>query len=170
MAANALTAGAAVVVGNGTGGSWPTRPTSTSQRRSTLYDAETHLLGRRLSATPNHLSRALYVPRHNHTDACHLPVYDISRRYKEAVGDTPVGSSLYIVKLGTMTPPKGDGTDDVDVAYLVDFEKRDGFADIGTGAGTGFDEAEGDGVGDVAVAEVQRVGPLRWEDDDEVVL
>jgi hypothetical protein len=115
----------------------------TSQRK--LYDLE-KVMGRRLSATPTHLSRVLYLPRHTDADVSHLPVYDISTRYAEAIGGVPVGSSMYTVKLGTMARPRGDGTDDVDVAYLVDFERPSG----------------------EVTATVQRTGPLHGEDDDEV--
>jgi hypothetical protein len=164
MAANALTAGSVVT----TIGDWSTQ--QSSRRRSLLYDAEANLLGRRLSETPKHLSRVLYFPRHGQddNDTYHLPVYDISRRYKESIADTPVGSSLYIVKLGTMKSPRGDGTDNVDVAYLVDFERKYGYDD---GLGRGNDEAKrlGEVEGDI-VSKVQRVGPLRGDDDDEVEL
>lgn len=84
------------------------------------------LLGRQLSATPTHLSRALYLPRHTDSDISHLPLYDISTRYAGTVGDATVGSSIYTVKLGTMPRPKGDGTDDVEVLYLVDFSRTEG--------------------------------------------
>ncbi|EAU33698.1 predicted protein [Aspergillus terreus NIH2624] len=69
-------------------------------------------LGRQLSATPSHLSRALYVPRHD-SSMSHLPLYDISTRYADAVGDLPIGSSKYAVKLGLMQRPRGDGGDDI---------------------------------------------------------
>lgn len=71
-------------------------------------------LGRQLSATPSHLSRALYVPRHD-SSMSHLPLYDISTRYADAVGDLPIGSSKYAVKLGLMQRPRGDGGDDIPV-------------------------------------------------------
>lgn len=79
-------------------------------------------MGRELSESPAHLSRALYISRHDRT-TLHLPLYDVSARYAETVGDLPIGTSKYTVKLGLMQRPRGDGTDDIPVAYTVDFSQ-----------------------------------------------
>ncbi|KAL4861973.1 hypothetical protein BDV12DRAFT_179551 [Aspergillus spectabilis] len=84
------------------------------------WDAVAKSLGRQLTTTPQHLSRVLYIPRHDGKTS-HLPLYDISSRYAEAVGDTPMGTGKYTVALGMMRRPEGDGTDDIAVSYLVDF-------------------------------------------------
>jgi hypothetical protein len=115
--------------------------------RTDAHDIEA-MLGRKLSATPNNLTRALYVPKHTDQDASHLPLYDISGWYQKGIGDTPVGSSMYMVKLGTMARPKGDGTDEMEVSYLVDFER----------------------LGGVVGATVQRRVPSKGDSDDEVHL
>jgi hypothetical protein len=81
-------------------------------------------LGRQLPPTPEHLSRVLYIPRHDDTTS-HLPLYDISFRYSEAIGDAPMGSSKYTVSLGMMKRPKGDGTDHIPVVYIVNFTAGD---------------------------------------------
>lgn len=128
-----------------TGDGWDVYAASKQTSRRKLYDLE-NTMGRRLSATPTHLSRVLYLPRHTNADVSHLPLYNISARYSDAIGDVPVGSSMYTVKLGTMARPRGDGTDDVDVSYLVDFEKRSS----------------------EVTATVQRTGPLQGEIDDKV--
>ncbi|KAL4895181.1 hypothetical protein BDV59DRAFT_174607 [Aspergillus ambiguus] len=76
-------------------------------------------LGRELSATPAHLSRALYVPRHD-SSLSHLRLYDISMRYAETVRDAPIGSSKYTVSLGLMKRPRDDGGDDLAVVCNAD--------------------------------------------------
>ncbi|KAL2826932.1 hypothetical protein BJY01DRAFT_255848 [Aspergillus pseudoustus] len=83
-------------------------------------------LGRQLSATPGHLSRVLYFPRHDAKTA-HLPLYDVSSRYRDAVGDTVMGSGKYTVALGMMAKPVGGGADaGSDVSYLVDVAEASG--------------------------------------------
>jgi hypothetical protein len=77
-------------------------------------------MGRRPSATPAHLSRILYIPRHTNTTT-HLPIYDVSEQYAKAdVGSALIGSSMFTIRLGLMTTPRDDGTD-ANVQYLVDF-------------------------------------------------
>ncbi|GFF53230.1 transcription factor kayak [Aspergillus udagawae] len=88
-------------------------------------------LGRQLSTTPEHLSRVLYIPRHDGTTS-HLPLYDVSSQYFEAIGDAPIGSSKYAVCLGMMKRPRGDGTDHVPVAYIVNFTAGDKDKVVGT--------------------------------------
>ncbi|GIK00851.1 hypothetical protein Aspvir_004880 [Aspergillus viridinutans] len=88
-------------------------------------------LGRQLSTTPEHLSRVLYIPRHDGTTS-HLPLYDVSSQYVEAIGDAPMGSSKYTISLGMMKRPQGDGTDHVPVAYIVNFTAGDKDKTVGT--------------------------------------
>jgi hypothetical protein len=128
-------------------GDWAVYMTARQDLRHNMYDLE-NMMGRTPSATPTHLSRVLYLPRHADDDVSHLPLYDISKRVKDTIGETPMGSSMYTVKLGTMARPKGDGTDEVDVSYLVYFER----------------------LGGVVSAKVQRTGPLKGDNDDEVSL
>ncbi|TQN63958.1 hypothetical protein CSHISOI_11462 [Colletotrichum shisoi] len=74
-------------------------------------------LGRRLSPTPAYLSRVVYVPKHKDVTA-HLPLYDVSENYAEAVKGEFVGGSRYKLNLSMMKRPNGDGTDG-EVRYLV---------------------------------------------------
>ncbi|TID03907.1 hypothetical protein CH35J_001967 [Colletotrichum higginsianum] len=76
-------------------------------------------LGRRLSPTPAHLSRVVYVPKHKDVTA-HLPLYDVSENYAKAVKGEFVGGSRYKLNLAMMKRPNGDGTDG-EVRYLVNF-------------------------------------------------
>lgn len=76
-------------------------------------------LGRKLEPTPSHLSRVVYIPMHS-DETTHLPLYEFSRPYQDAVKDEPVGGSNYKLKLALMRKPKGDGTHG-EVRYLVDF-------------------------------------------------
>ncbi|KAL2820108.1 hypothetical protein BJX63DRAFT_338564 [Aspergillus granulosus] len=82
-------------------------------------------LGRQLNAAPERLSRVLYFPRHD-AKTLHLPLYDVSSRYSEAVGTTPMGSGNYTVSLGMMSKPDGSGADGCSVSYLVDFMDSSG--------------------------------------------
>ncbi|KAB5580025.1 hypothetical protein GE09DRAFT_423074 [Coniochaeta sp. 2T2.1] len=91
------------------------------QSRNAAAEVES-VMGRRFSATPSHLSRILYVPRHTSLTT-HLPLYDVSEQYARAdVGSALIGSSLFTIRLGLMKPPREDGTDG-DVQYLVDFRE-----------------------------------------------
>lgn len=84
-----------------------------------LYDAQ---LGRKLAPTPPHLtSRILYVPSHN-DKITHLPVYEFTDEFKEAVKNEPIGSSRFKTCFGLMKKPCGDGTGSSSVSYLLDFE------------------------------------------------
>lgn len=100
---------------------WDIHASQSQAERRRWQDLAVHL-GRELSATPSHLSRALYVSRHDSTSS-DLALYDISTRYSEAVGETPVGTSKYVVELGMMKRP-GEG-DDGDIVYRVGFDKLD---------------------------------------------
>lgn len=80
------------------------------------------LLGRKLAPTPRHLtSRTLYLPSHG-DKASHLPVYDFTREYRDAIRDAPVGSSKFKTTFGLMKKPVGDGRGASEVSYLVDFD------------------------------------------------
>lgn len=80
------------------------------------------LLGRRLAPTPAQLAdRILYVPSHN-DKATHLPVYDFTAEFREAVRGEPIGSSRFKTSFGLMPKPVGDGRGSSVVSYLVDFE------------------------------------------------
>lgn len=104
-----------------------TNRTSASSPDSTLpapdqYEA---LLGRRLTRTPAHLtSRILYLPSHN-DKVTHLPVYDFTTEFTQAVKDEPLGSSRFKTSFGLMPKPVGDGRGASEVSYLVDFEPRE---------------------------------------------
>ncbi|KAM4066629.1 hypothetical protein HRG_000708 [Hirsutella rhossiliensis] len=82
------------------------------------------------SATPAHLSRVLYIPPHGSSDL-HLAVgADVSAEYKHAIrharmdgsdviGDAPMGSQLFMTRLGTMERPVVDA-DHGQARYVVD--------------------------------------------------
>ncbi|KAJ0425220.1 hypothetical protein BJY00DRAFT_274990 [Aspergillus carlsbadensis] len=132
--------------------SWETAAAEADARRGA--DGTALALGRKLNRTPQHLSRVLYIPRHDGKTP-HLPLYDVSSRYVDVVGDTPMGSGKYTVALGMMAKPGGDGGDDGDVAYLVDFMDSPG---------------DGDGDGGGVIARVRRRGLLGQRGDVEVEL
>lgn len=97
-------------------------PTGSTYTQSSAPDQYEALLGRRLTPTPAHLaSRILYVPSHN-DKAAHLPVYDFTRDFTEAVAGEPIGSSRFKTRFGLMPKPSGDGRGASEVSYLVDFE------------------------------------------------
>jgi len=76
-------------------------------------------LGRNPSEAPAHLSRVLYIPRHDNNTA-HLPLYEAGDRYRNAVKNLPLlGSTIYTTMLGLMGKPSGDNVDD-QVAWLTD--------------------------------------------------
>lgn len=80
-----------------------------------------HIMGRRPSQTPAHLSRILYIPRHT-SATTHLPIYDVTEQYNKAeVGSALIGSTMFSIRLSLMNPPREDGTD-ASVQYLVDFQ------------------------------------------------
>lgn len=89
-----------------------------------------HVMGRRPSETPHHLTRMLYIPRHT-SATTHLPIYDVSKQYSKAeVGTALVGSTMFSIRLSLMDTPREDGTD-ASVQYLVDFQTT--FGDAGGG-------------------------------------
>lgn len=81
------------------------------------------LIGHPDAAALAHLSRALYIPRHDRK-ATHLAVHDISTQYNAAKGTLPVGCTKYAVAVGVMPKPQGDGPDDITVSYDVDFNRE----------------------------------------------
>ncbi|KAJ5593430.1 hypothetical protein N7537_010334 [Penicillium hordei] len=70
-----------------------------------------------------HLSRALYIPRHDR-EATHLAVHDISTQYTAAKGTLPIGCTKYAVAIGVMPKPQGNGPGDITVLYDVDFNRE----------------------------------------------
>lgn len=79
------------------------------------------LLGRRLSPTPDHLTkRILYLPSHD-DKVTHLPLYDFTEAFKATIKGEPLGSSRFKTTFGLMHKPIGDGRDSSVVSYLVDF-------------------------------------------------
>ncbi|KAK6857908.1 hypothetical protein PG995_005607 [Apiospora arundinis] len=77
-----------------------------------------NLLGQRFPPIPSHLSRVLFVPKHDNT-INHLPIYEVSDAYRRAVKDAAPGSNGYRVSLWFMNRPKGDGTDAAEVRQFV---------------------------------------------------
>ncbi|KAJ5129795.1 uncharacterized protein N7515_005834 [Penicillium bovifimosum] len=71
------------------------------------------------ATTPAHLTRTLYIPRHDGSGS-HLSVHDISTLYQETVGDRNIGSASYLVSLGKMQKPQSE-LDDTTV-YNVGFK------------------------------------------------
>ncbi|KAJ5431777.1 hypothetical protein N7445_008275 [Penicillium cf. griseofulvum] len=83
------------------------------------------------AATLVHLARALYLPRHDRKTT-HIAVHDMSAQSAAATGTLPIGCTQYVVAVGTMPKPKGDGPDDITVAYDVDFNLGDNDAVMGS--------------------------------------
>ncbi|RYP26002.1 hypothetical protein DL767_008208 [Monosporascus sp. MG133] len=77
-----------------------------------------NLRGRKYSPQPPHLSRVLFIPKHN-SAATHLPIYEVTDAYTRAVRGAALGSNLYKINLMHMDRPRGDGTD-ADVRFFVD--------------------------------------------------
>ncbi|KAK8137165.1 hypothetical protein PG984_005105 [Apiospora sp. TS-2023a] len=76
------------------------------------------MLGQRFPPIPAHLSRVLFVPKHNSTVG-HLPIYEVTDVYRKAVKDATFGSHGYRVSLWFMHRPKGDGTDEAEVCFFI---------------------------------------------------
>lgn len=84
-----------------------------------LYEAQS---SRKFPPTPAQLTnRILYVPSHN-DKVTHLPVYEFTDEFKDAVKDESIGSSRFKTCFGLMKKPCGDGTGTSSVSYLLDFE------------------------------------------------
>lgn len=77
-------------------------------------------LGRKLAPTPEHLSRAIYVPYHD-DGTVHVPLYDVTGEYESAVDDAPIGSSDFNLRLFLMRRPAADSLDH-DVAFLANMD------------------------------------------------
>lgn len=60
------------------------------------------------STAPAHLTRALYIPRHDGSTP-NLSIYDFGTQYTEAVGQCAIGSARYILSLGQMPKPHANG-------------------------------------------------------------
>ncbi|ROV88661.1 hypothetical protein VMCG_10331 [Cytospora schulzeri] len=95
---------------------------SSSSSSSSPPDQHEALQGRKLRPTPRRLTgRTLYLPSHD-GQVTHLPIYDFTREYRQAVRDEPLGSSRFKTTFGLMRKPVGDGRGASEVSYLVDFE------------------------------------------------
>ena len=106
-------------------------PYGTYRMSNKPYDAANcidRLIGRSLSPTPRELSRAVYIPWHNRNSS-HIPLYDVSSQYHESVGDAAIGGSEFKTKLCLMRKPTANSID-VDVRYLVWFNREMGFATV----------------------------------------
>lgn len=100
--------------------------TGTMQTAEVAFPAATasyfdRMMGRQPSKVPEHLSRVLYIPRHD-TNTPHFPIYEARDRYCNAVQDTLMGSTLFTTKLGFMETPQGNDMKD-QVAYLATMKK-----------------------------------------------
>lgn len=67
--------------------------------------------------------RALYMPKQNCSVKGVLPVYDFTESYRDKLRDENIGSDKWKYTLGLMRKPRGDGKDNAEVTYLVDFEE-----------------------------------------------
>lgn len=96
--------------------------TGTMQPAEMAFPAATasyfdRMMGRQPSKVPKHLSRVLYIPCHD-TNTPHFPIYEARDRYRDAVQDTLMGSTLFTTKLGFMETPQGNDMKD-QVSYLA---------------------------------------------------
>lgn len=85
------------------------------------------------AAALTHLSRTLYIPRHD-AGSAHFAIYDISPQYAAATRDLAIGSGQYVVALARMQKPRNYATDStsVPISYEVDFSGHgDGEAVVG---------------------------------------
>ncbi|KAK0636416.1 hypothetical protein B0T17DRAFT_613150 [Bombardia bombarda] len=96
---------------------WASLPPSSSSSCQTAawFDLR---IGRRPAPVPAHLTKIVYIPRHD-SNTYHLPLYEAGDLYRNAVGDSPIGSTLYAVKLGMAEKPR-DNTLCHRVVYLSD--------------------------------------------------
>ncbi|KAK7749571.1 hypothetical protein SLS53_000147 [Cytospora paraplurivora] len=115
------------------------------------------LLGRKLGPTPRRLhNRILYIPAHG-DKVTHLPIYDFTRQYREAVRDEPIGTSRFKTKLGLMHKPHGDGRSGTgEVSYLVDFEAPEVRRDLTATAGANNSNSNNNNNTTTTHATVQR--------------
>ncbi|KAI6752433.1 hypothetical protein HG530_013802 [Fusarium avenaceum] len=70
-----------------------------------------------ISHVPAHLSKVLYIPRHN-AEIAHFAVYDITQQYADKLGSIPMGSEDYKVELCLLRKPGGCHVGD-DARFLV---------------------------------------------------
>ncbi|WKT50769.1 hypothetical protein QSH57_015739 [Fusarium oxysporum f. sp. vasinfectum] len=73
-----------------------------------------------ISHVPAHLTKALYIPKHDDTIS-HFAIYDISKEYSEKVGVNPMGSERYKVELCLLRKPSGHHVGD-NARFLVDID------------------------------------------------
>lgn len=97
-----------------------------SDKQATILEQER--ITRNLHPTPEHLSRAIYFPYHN-SKTSHLPLYNVSEAYLQAIGDAPVGGSEFQTRLCLMRKPTAN-TPDVDVAFLINVAHANGRATV----------------------------------------
>ncbi|KXH53275.1 hypothetical protein CSAL01_01923 [Colletotrichum salicis] len=84
--------------------------------------------GNELPLSPAGLSRVLFFPKHT-SRVTHLPIYEVSNTYNEAVKDAPLGSGMYKINMMFMRRPKGDGTDS-NVEFFIDVAPDQSFVTI----------------------------------------
>lgn len=115
------------------------------------------LLGRKLRPVPPHLTnRILYLPSHDEK-VTHLPIYDFTTDFNEAVKDEPIGSSRFKTSFGLMHKPIGDGRGTSKVSYLVDFEPLESRRSLADGGTNGMaHRRKGSLAGLVTKATIQR--------------
>ncbi|KAF5243542.1 hypothetical protein FANTH_8121 [Fusarium anthophilum] len=73
-----------------------------------------------ISHVPAHLTKALYIPKHDDTTS-HFAIYDISKEYSKKVGVHPMGSESYKVELCLLRKPSGYHAGD-NARFLVDVD------------------------------------------------
>jgi hypothetical protein len=73
------------------------------------------------STTPSHLTRVLYIPRHDGS-ASHHSLHDISVPYKETVAQRVMGTASYVVSLGQIPKPPASGSECA-ILYNVEFKE-----------------------------------------------
>jgi hypothetical protein len=95
-------------------------PSEIHSSTAAWFDAR---LGRQPCKAPAHLSRIIYIPRHDNTTA-HLPLYEAGDPYRKAVANSLLGSTIYTTLLGLMEKPRGNNATD-QVAYLADIRATD---------------------------------------------
>jgi hypothetical protein len=96
---------------------WDTYSSRNQDDRTTAH------LTRQGITPPKHLSRAVYIPRHDGTES-QIALYDISAQYTAATDGILIGSSEYVVALGLMQKPGSEGLNGASVAYDVTFRRQ----------------------------------------------
>ncbi|KAF4238185.1 hypothetical protein CNMCM8980_002159 [Aspergillus fumigatiaffinis] len=96
---------------------WDTYSSRNQDDRTTAH------LTRQGITPPKHLSRAVYIPRHDGMES-QIALYDISAQYTAATDGILIGSSEYVVALGLMQKPGSEGLNGASVAYDVTFRRQ----------------------------------------------